>query len=81
MIIIQRFDGSTATWVDVLVRHAFWKAYKTAIARCLCSGRDHRIISAHSGTVLQIIEASQHGHCCPLSNRPVSRADPAAITI
>ncbi|MEY4431268.1 MAG: hypothetical protein RLZZ533_1204, partial [Cyanobacteriota bacterium] len=29
MIIIQRYDTTTDTWVDEIVRHASWQAHKT----------------------------------------------------
>lgn len=59
MIIIQRYDTSTDTWVDEIVRHASWQAHKTARAKSICNGQDYRIVSGYSGEVLETILASE----------------------
>lgn len=59
MIIIQRYDTSTDSWVDEIVRHASWQAHKTARAKSLLNGLDYRIVSGYSGAVLETILAAE----------------------
>ena len=59
VIIIQRYDASTDSWVDEIVRHASWQAHKTARAKSLLNGHDYRIVSGYSGAVLETIRASE----------------------
>ena len=59
MIIIQRYDTTTETWVDEIVRHASWQAHKTAQAKSICSGHDYRIVSGYSGAVLETFLAAE----------------------
>ena len=59
MIIIQRYDTATDTWVDEIVRHASWQAHKTARAKSMLSGHDYRIVSGYSGAVLETILAAE----------------------
>ena len=72
MLIIQRFDVARGMWVDEICRHALWAAHKTVRARSLVTGRDYRIISAHSRRVLDTVLAANHGSCCPLPGSPFS---------
>jgi hypothetical protein len=59
VIIIQRYDTSTDNWVDEIVRHASWQAHKTARAKSRLNGHDYRIVSGHSGAVLETILAAE----------------------
>ncbi|WP_398321285.1 hypothetical protein [Vulcanococcus sp.] len=62
MIIIQRYDRVSDTWVDEIVRHASWQAHKTARAKSICNGNDYRIVSGYSGAVLETILAAEQSH-------------------